>query len=198
VRSAVLLSPLSELDVHFGRLSLGAPPHIPVCLADSFPAIFLTAAFFTAQLSVVTKPVPTGPRAGLHPKPTPVPRKRRRVETGEDSSSSAGEHPHLPLPLFGLLIFWSTADLPYARLSRPVPHPSSGSTPVRPATAVSEDQLHRRLAAVQAEMRRLASAQKELYWQLQALRQSEPVNPSSRPQVCLLPCFYFNFSDSSF
>jgi hypothetical protein len=153
-----------------------------------FLCYFSNCGFLPAQLSVVTKPVPTGPRAGLHPKPTSAPRKRRRVETGEDSSSSAGKHPRLPPLLFGLLNFWSTADLPYARPSRPVPHPSSSSTSIRPAAAVSEEQLHRRLAAVQAEMRRLASAQKELYWQLQALRQSEPVNPSSLPQVCLLPC----------
>ncbi|KAJ6626187.1 hypothetical protein B0H10DRAFT_1942033 [Mycena sp. CBHHK59/15] len=118
-----------------------------------------------AKLSIVTKPLPTGPRAGLHPKPAPTSRKRRRVEAGEDSSS---------------LI---SSGTPLRPAQSPVQHPTPGSAPVRPAAAASEEQLRRRLAAVQAEMRRLDSAQKELYWQLQALHQPQPIDSAPAPQV---------------
>ncbi|KAJ6629358.1 hypothetical protein B0H10DRAFT_2208764 [Mycena sp. CBHHK59/15] len=130
-----------------------------------FPLVelVLNPFLYPVQLSIITKPIPTGPRARLHPKPAPTSRKRWQVEAGEDSSSPA-------------------ADLPYARPSRPMPHPAAGSASSRPATAVSEDQLRRRLAAVQAEMCRLASAQKELYWQLQVFCQSKPVDLLSVPQ----------------
>ena len=67
-----------------------------------------------------------------------------------------------------------------------MPHSAAGSAPVRPADTASEDQLRRRLAAIQAEMRRLAAAQKELYWQLQTVRQPEPVEAPLVPQVCPL------------
>ncbi|KAF8187666.1 hypothetical protein K438DRAFT_1936498 [Mycena galopus ATCC 62051] len=117
-----------------------------------------------AALSVVTKPLPTGPRAGLYSRPTQAPRKRRRVEEGENDHSQA-------------------AQLFYARPSRPMQHSPNDSAPLRPAASPSEAQLRGRLAAIQAEIRRLASAQKELYWQLQTLRQSEPCKAVVLSQV---------------
>ncbi|KAJ7309350.1 hypothetical protein DFH08DRAFT_823522 [Mycena albidolilacea] len=93
-------------------------------------------------LALVTKSLPTGPRAGLRPGPAQTPRKRRRLEEGEIDHSQAAQHP-------------------YARPSRPMQYPAAGSAPLRPASSLSEAQLRGRLAAVQAEIRRLSSAQKE-------------------------------------
>ncbi|KAF8190677.1 hypothetical protein K438DRAFT_1935613 [Mycena galopus ATCC 62051] len=93
-----------------------------------------------------------------------APRKRRRVEEGENGHSQA-------------------AQLFYARPSRPMQHSPNDSAPLRPAASPSEAQLRGRLAAIQAEIRRLASAQKELYWQLQTLRQSEPCKAAVLSQV---------------
>ncbi|KAJ7651863.1 hypothetical protein B0H17DRAFT_1147538 [Mycena rosella] len=70
---AILLSPIGELGVH------------------------LAAPVIVAEPVHLAKPIPTGPRAGLHSQPTPDPRKRRRIEDGEISDSQAGSslfHPH--------------------------------------------------------------------------------------------------------
>ncbi|KAJ7690996.1 hypothetical protein B0H17DRAFT_1134017 [Mycena rosella] len=121
-----------------------------------------------AKLSLIIRPIPTGPRAGLHPRSAPS--KRRRVEEGKDTGENS------PIP---------ASNAPYARPSRPMPYVTHGSSSIRPAIALSEGQLCRRLAAVQAEIRRFSAAQKELLWQLQTIRQPRPVNPAPIPQVRL-------------
>ncbi|KAJ7133087.1 hypothetical protein C8R44DRAFT_730284 [Mycena epipterygia] len=145
---AVPLSPLFDLQTRLSRLSLSTPLQVPLL----------------AKLSVVVRPIPTGPRAGLRPQSAPVPRKRRRVEKRSDPS------PHPPV---------SAPSTPYARPSRAVQYASGGAALVRPA---SESQLRQRLVAVQAEIRRYSSAQKELFWQLQTLRQLEPADSSATSQ----------------
>ncbi|KAJ6525813.1 hypothetical protein DFH09DRAFT_1328831 [Mycena vulgaris] len=74
------------------------------------------------------------------------------------------------------------ASTPYARPSRPMQYAAGGATPLRPATPASEAELRQRLAAVQAELRRYASAQKELFWQLQTLHQFESAHSSCTSQ----------------
>jgi hypothetical protein len=145
---------------------------------------------FPAQLSVITKPIPTGPRAGLHPGSAPPPHKRRRLEEGSNDHSQAGLYSST-VSYCSLIHRYFIAQLPYARPSYPVKFPPTCSSSVRPA--FSEEQLRRRLAAVQAEIRRLSAAQKELYWQLQALRQPKPVDPPPVPQVSfsLFPFYPF-------
>ncbi|KAJ7739442.1 hypothetical protein DFH07DRAFT_965729 [Mycena maculata] len=98
------------------------------------------------KLSLVIKPIPSGPRAGLLPRSTPPSHKRKRLEEGEGGTGRS--------PI-------ETAI--YTRPRRPVQHPSNGSSPIRPSAV----QLHRRLVAVQAEIRRFVAVQKELSWQLQ-------------------------------
>lgn len=95
---------------------------------------------------------------------------------------------HFNLLFSCLLICSLQAQHPYARPSRPMQYPAAGSAPLRPVSFLSEAQLRGRLAAVQAEIRRLSSAQKELFWQLQSLRQRESCSSSDIPQVRF--CFY--------
>ncbi|KAJ7366433.1 hypothetical protein DFH08DRAFT_797415 [Mycena albidolilacea] len=125
-------------------------------------------------LALVTKSLPTGPRAGLRPGPAQTPCKRRQLEEGEIDHSQAAQHL-------------------YAHPSRPMQYPAAGLAPLRPASSLSEAQLRGRLAAVQAEIHRLSSAQKELFWQLQSLRQRESCSSSDIPQV--YSCFYNPFAN---
>ncbi|KAJ7080909.1 hypothetical protein B0H15DRAFT_953262 [Mycena belliarum] len=118
-----------------------------------------------SKLALVIRPLPTGPRARLRPHSAPAPSKRRRVEEGKNTGAkSQSSAPHLP----------------YARPSRPVQYASGGIKALRPTT--SEPELRQRLAAVQAELRRYSSAQKELFWQLATIRQLELTDSLSTSQ----------------
>ncbi|KAJ7113786.1 hypothetical protein C8R44DRAFT_740682 [Mycena epipterygia] len=121
------------------------------------------AAAIPPVLPIFTKPIPTGPRAGLHAPAPQSSRKRRRVGEGEND----GPQPQ--------------AQFFQGDSSRPVSHRSDCSAPVRSTVPPSEVQLRRRLAGVQAELHRLSYAQKTLRWQLQSLQQPEP-SPPAGPQ----------------
>ncbi|KAF8146200.1 hypothetical protein K438DRAFT_1781181 [Mycena galopus ATCC 62051] len=131
----------------------------PSLIADNLTNILPSSE---AALSVVTKPLPTGPRAGLQPRQAPASRKRRRVEEDDEDSQPA--------------------QTPYAHPGRPVEHSVAGSTPAQSSASPSEAQLRGQLAALQAEIHRLCSTQKEIFWQLQTLGQSEPSKQAVLPQ----------------
>ncbi|KAJ7067672.1 hypothetical protein B0H15DRAFT_807503 [Mycena belliarum] len=137
-------------------------PRSFVSSSGSMPPLNYTIA----KLALVIRPLPTGPRARLRPHSAPAPSKRRRVEEGKNTGAkSQSSAPHLP----------------YARPSRPVQYAAGGIKALRPTT--SEPELRQRLAAVQAELRRYSSAQKELFWQLAIIRQLESTDSSSTSQL---------------
>ncbi|KAJ6622602.1 hypothetical protein B0H10DRAFT_2013446 [Mycena sp. CBHHK59/15] len=144
------------------------PPTSPVTndltnIPASHQPVVEHSAAMPPVLSIVTKPIPTGPRAGLHaPAPQPS-RKRRRVGEREND----GPQPQ--------------AQFFQGDSSRSVPHRADCSAPVRSTAPPSEAQLRRRLAGVQAELHRLSCVHKTLRWQLQSLQQPEP-SPPAGPQ----------------
>ncbi|KAF8131778.1 hypothetical protein K438DRAFT_1998755 [Mycena galopus ATCC 62051] len=149
------LSPLSELEGLMVNLRMGGPPP-PTVPNNPFPA----------GLSVVTAAVPTGPRAErTSAKRVQFSRKRSRscsLET-KDTRSPVHSRPRV------------APQSP--KLAEPRPsHAASSSSNARPPSAFK---LRRRLADVQAEIRRLSCTEKQVSWELQSLQEPR----SRKPQV---------------